>query len=133
MEAGQDAHYKYGKPTPDHPDYLTSVDYKDTKSGERPLGWKGGPEEQFAVVNAGKVGDHLVGANDRMVPEAKSEEEQDSGLYTGGVAHNMRMARQHEEDGLIGDSTTPTYQPDTLNPEQPRVCRWKATTLTPER
>jgi len=98
-----EAHYRYGVHKPDHPDYFTSVGSADTRSGESVLGYKGGDERHFHEVNEGWLGDHLVGGADKMVPLKASDRQQGKEFYVGGVEGNVAMARQKEEDGLIGD------------------------------
>lgn len=99
-----DVPYRYGKKWEDVPDHLTSVPADQMVSGVAPKDFVGTVEESdWHTANKGKVGDQLVGNEDRMVPASWSKSEADHGLYIGPVQANVKMARQGDDHGLIGD------------------------------
>ena len=99
-----DVNYRYGQPWEDVPDRLTAVPASHMQSGVAPKDFVGTVEEKdFHEANQGKIGDELVGNEDRMVPAAWSADEQAHDLYIGPVQHNVKMARQGDDHGLIGD------------------------------
>jgi len=99
-----DVPYRYGKKWEDVPDHFTAVPADQVKAGVAPKDFVGTVEERdFHAANEGKLGDHLVGNEDRLVPAKWSTEEQAHGLYVGPVEDTVEMARQGDDHGLIGD------------------------------
>ncbi|EKX43599.1 hypothetical protein GUITHDRAFT_110402 [Guillardia theta CCMP2712] len=99
-----DVPYRYGRRQEDASGQLTSVPASAMASGEAPKDFIGTVDEsEFSKANRGKLGDHLVGGDDKMVPRLFSNKELQRSTYTGSVEHNVKMEKQDDDHGLIGD------------------------------
>lgn len=75
---------RYGQKWGGVPDHLMSVPAGQVEAGVAPKDFVGTVEEEdFQHANHGKLGDHLVGNEDRLVPAKWSDDELAHGLYVG--------------------------------------------------
>mmetsp|Transcript_64854 Transcript_64854/g.155017 ORF Transcript_64854/g.155017 Transcript_64854/m.155017 type:complete len:216 (-) Transcript_64854:2-649(-) len=94
-----EANFRYGKPLAAHPDHFASAPGVYESEGFQ----TGTGEKGFHALNTGKIGVHLLGPDDKLVPSAASKIARRRGLYVRGVRNNVQMAHQGEDDRFSED------------------------------